>query len=169
MNKMKSAFRLLIVFLILAGAGSFVIAKWSWVFAKKVKGEIVGVERVTQPTAILSARATEAQIHSYSVLIKGEDGKLYTASSEDRQWQVAKPGYCVEALLYVYPPWDLDRAGTYFNARLVELSECAGKPISAQPERAQPMDVSPVDAPPHTLPDNPSPSGGPPAYPRTHR
>jgi hypothetical protein len=153
MNKMKSAFKLLLLIVVLAGAATFVIANWSWVFAKKVKGEIINVERVNQPTAILSSRATEAQIHSYSILVKGEDGKLYTASSEDRQWQVAKPGYCVKALLYVYPPWELERAGTYFNARLEELSECPGKPITAQPQAA------PVDQPP--LPPPGMPNGAP--------
>ncbi len=134
MKQMMSAVKILILVAILTAGGFFMVSNWSWVFSKRVKGEIIAVERVTEPTAILSSRVSESQMHSYSVLIKGEDGKLYTASTEDRQWQVAKPGYCVEALLYRYPPWDLKRANTYFNARLDELRECPGKPISAVPQ-----------------------------------
>lgn len=140
MKQVMSAVKILVLLVFLVGGAVFVIVNWSWVFSKRIKGEIINVERVTEPTAILSARATEAQIHSYSILIRTAEGKLYTASSEDRQWQVAKPGYCVEALLYRYPPWSLKNAGTYFNARLDELSECPGK-------RMQPESDPPAGAP----------------------
>lgn len=121
----KKFVKTVIVLGILVGAVIFVITNWSWVFSKRVKGEIIEVERVTAPTAIFG-RATEAQIHSYSVLIKAEDGKLYSASSEDRQWAVAKKGYCVEALLFRYPPWEFNHGNTYFNARLEQLEICPG-------------------------------------------
>ena len=100
---------------------------YSWVFAKRVTGKIIEVERVTSANAILSPRVTEEQLHSYAILIQGDDGKLYTASSEDRKWQVAKKGYCVETLLYRYPPWDFNKANTFFNARLDELKICPGE------------------------------------------
>jgi hypothetical protein len=118
---------------------AFVITNWSWVFAKRVHGEIINVERVTNPTAILG-KATDSQIHSYAMLIQNEaDGLLYTASSEDRQWQVAEKGYCVDATLYVYPPWNLEKSGTYFNARINQLFRCAGKDLpSANPLPATP-------------------------------
>src|SRR5690606_7245703 len=105
MGSFKFAVKLIVGLVVVAGILVFVITNWSWVFSKRVKGEILNVERVTDPAMIMSARTTEAQIHSYSILIQGEDGKLYTSSSEDRQWQVAKKGFCVEALLYRYPPW----------------------------------------------------------------
>jgi len=124
---MKTAVKLLIGILIVAVAVWFVVDNYSWVFSKRVKGEIINVERVTEQTAILGNRATEAQMHTYSILIQGDDGRMYTSSSEDSQWQVAKKGYCVEALLYRYPPWRLSLAGNFFNARLVELSQCKSK------------------------------------------
>lgn len=133
MRQMKSAIKLVIVILLTAGALWFVVDNWSWVFSKRVKGEIINVERVTEQTAILGNRVTEAQMHTYSILIQGEDGRMYTSASEDSQWQVAKKGYCVEALLYRYPPWRLSLAGNFFNARLVELSQCKGK-TQAPPE-----------------------------------
>ena len=127
MKHIQLVIRYFLIFGFLMGVGVFLVKYYPWVFSKRVKGEIMDVQRVTNPTAIISGKVTDAQIHSYSVLIKAEDGKLYTASSEDRQWQVASKGYCVEALLYRYPPWDLEKAGTFFNARIMELKECPGK------------------------------------------
>jgi hypothetical protein len=126
---------------------TFVIINWSWVFAKRVHGEIINVERVTNPTAILG-KTTDQQIHSYAILIQNEaDGLLYTASSDDRQWQVAEKGYCVDATLYVYPPWNLEKSGTYFNARINQLSKCAGKSTpSANP--SPPTPAVPLAPPP---------------------
>lgn len=135
---MKSAVKLLIVILLTAGALWFVIDNWAWVFSKRVKGEIMNVERVTEQTAILGSRVTNAQMHTYSILIQGEDGRMYTSASEDSQWQVAKKGFCVEALLYRYPPWRLSLAGNFFNARLIELSQCKGK--AQAPEEAAPAE-----------------------------
>lgn len=124
----------ILVVALLVGGGWFLIANWSWVFSKRVKGEIIEVARVTAPTAIFG-KATDAQMHSYTVLIKADDGKLYSASSEDRQWAVAKIGYCVEALLFRYPPWDFKQGNTFFNARLEQLEICPGGP---PPRTAEP-------------------------------
>lgn len=126
MKSMMSFVKILVVVLVLVVVGVVVIKNWSFIFAKTVRGEIVNVERVTQPTAIIGSRATPEQIHSYSILIQSEDGKLYTASSEDRQWQVIKKGYRVVAKLYVYPPWDFEKGNTYFNARVMEVQKLSG-------------------------------------------
>lgn len=153
--------RWLIVAAVIGGAGAFVINNYSWVFAKKVKGRILNVERVTDPNAILSARTTEAQMHSYAILIQGDDGRLYTSSSDDRQWQVAKKGYCVVALLYRYPPWNLRRANTFYNARLDELSLCPG-------ETAPPADEAPKETPKPTGPSGSPPPAILPGHPVSH-
>ena len=102
----------------------FVVQNYSWVFSKRIKGEVIEIERVTEPTAILSNRVTEEQIHSYAMAIRDEHGEIHTASGEDRQWSVVKKGYCVEAMFYRYPPWDLARAGTFFNARVLSMRDC---------------------------------------------
>ncbi len=143
MSTLKSMAAWFLVLLIICGAGVFVFTNYSWVFAKRVHGEILEMERVTNPTAILG-RGSEELMHSYAVMIRGDDGKIYTASSEDRQWQVARKGYCVEALLYVYPPWNLSKGGTYYNARLDRVELCPGKtappdspPVSTTPPTGQ--------------------------------
>ena len=128
----RTVVKILIAAILVVGAGFFVITNWSWVFSKRVQGVIVSVERVTEPA--------ESQLHSFSILIRDKQGKLYTSDTEDRQWQVAKPGYCVDALLYRYPPWHLERANTFFNARIKELSECEGTPTEQAPQEEVPQE-----------------------------
>jgi hypothetical protein len=67
------------------------------------------------------------QIFSYAVAIRDSRGEIHTASTEDRQWAVAQKGQCVEAKYFPYPPWQLDKAGTYHSARLLRLYECDGQ------------------------------------------
>ena len=136
-------FRNFVVYLIVAGllvgVGALVISNYSWVFAKRIHGRIINVERVTDPNAIISARVTEAQMHTYAILIQGEDGKLYTANSANSRWEVAKKGYCVDALLYPEPFWRVRIANTYTEARLDELSLCPGEtqpPVNDPPPPA---------------------------------
>lgn len=156
MKQLKSFMWILLTVVLVVGGGSFLMANYSWVFSKRVKGKIIAVKRVTEPTAILSAKVTAEQLHSYSVLIQSAEGELHQSSSEDRQWEVAAAGYCVEALFYRYPFWDLDRAGTFFNARLLKLSMCDGQPV---PEAPKPP-ASSMEPP---APTEPPPGSPPPA------
>src|SRR4051812_33184111 len=96
---MKKYIALFLV-LILVAAGAYVsIAYYPYVFAKNVKGEIVKVERVNlNETIIASGRnVPPSQMYSFAVAIRGQDGEIHTASSEDRQWAVAQSGQCAEA------------------------------------------------------------------------
>lgn len=141
MNAIRSIAKVIIMVVGLAAAGTFFFNYYSWIFAKTVTGTILDVQRVTDPTAIIGgSRLTSEQLHSYSILIEGQDGKMYTTSSEDRQWQVAGKGYCVTALLYRYPPWDLEKSGTFFNARIKEIRRCGGQPPAEEsvPEEGAP-------------------------------
>lgn len=126
MKSFKRVLQIGVGLVVLAGAMGFVFTNWSWVFSKRVKGEILEVERVTAPTAVIG-RASDQQLYSFSVLIRGENGVLYSASSEDRQWAVAKKGYCVTALFFRYPPWEFSRGNTFFNARVEQLAICPGR------------------------------------------
>lgn len=127
----------LAVLLFLVGVSVFVIVNYSWVFSKRVKGEVIEIERVTEPTAILGNRIKEEQIHSFAMAIRDNKGVIHTASGEDRQWSVVKKGYCVEALFYRYPPWDLSKGDTFFNARVISMSDCR-KPGEPSPTTAPP-------------------------------
>ena len=131
MKTVRTAMWILAIFVILGGGITFAVVNYSWLFAKSVEGEIVEVERITEPSALIGGHLTGSQIHSYAVLIQGKDGVMYTSSADDRQWEVAKKGYCVMATLYRYPPWNLEKGGTYYNARLKQIHRCPEKPDPA--------------------------------------
>ena len=98
---------------------------YSYIFVKTVIGEIVSVERVTEAAAILNVdRVDPTQLYSYAVAIRNDKGEILTASGVDRQWAVAQKSQCAEAKFYPYPPWNLDKGGTYYNARLIRLFDC---------------------------------------------
>lgn len=137
--------KMLIVVVVVVAAGALVVANWSWVFSKNITGKVVDVERVTDPTAVFG-RSSPEQMYSYSILLQGDDGKLYASSSEDRKWQVIKKGYCVEALLYRYPPWNLNKANTFFNAQMKEVKMCPGE--TSLPDTSQPVNPPPAAVPP---------------------
>src|SRR5262245_11246319 len=121
------AFLVLLILLVISG-GYVTIKYYSFVFARTVVGEIVAVEKLAENAAIIAGRpADPAQLFSFAVALKGLDGEIITASTEDRQWAVAQKGQCAEAKFYPYPPWDLEKAGTFHNARLKSLFECPGQ------------------------------------------
>ncbi len=86
---------------------------------------MIGIDRVTQPTSIIgSSQIPDSQLFSFAVAIKVPSGEIFTASSEDRQWAVVEKGQCAEVKFFPYPPWQLDKSGTYFGARLLKLFAC---------------------------------------------
>lgn len=126
MQKVAVAVRRLILTLALFGIVYLAVLNYSFVFARQVKGEILDVAGDVQPTTVIAGTPNSTiRAYSFAVSIKEPSGEIVIASSEDRQWAVAKKGFCVEAKFYPYPPWNLEKAGTYYNARLVKLMECA--------------------------------------------
>jgi len=144
-----------IVFLGLVGV--VLVNYWGYIFSKTIDGQVFQIERITQPTMLVTDRmlgnpASQSSVtpaeamYSFAVAIRTKQGEIYTASSEDRQWAVAQRGICVEAKFYPYPPWNLEAGGTYRNARLIAMKQC-------------PPDMGP-------LPDAPAlPAGAAPAVP----
>lgn len=181
MQAMTRAIRQLLIGLCLVAIGWGVINYWSFIFSKTIRGEVMEIERVMQPTTVIGSNITASQMFSFAVLMRSEDGVPHSASSEDRQWAIVKKGMCIEARFYPYPPWDLEKSGTYFNARLLTvLNDCkrlspTGTPAGAasvpptvepgagtpdqleQSAAAQPLPSQPVPAQP--APAQPQPSG----------
>lgn len=117
-------------FLILFGMLFLVINYYSIIFSKTVVGSIIAVEKLDVPMALLSRPNTQInpQVFSFAVAIQDSKTKeIFTASAEDRQWAVAQAGKCAEAVFLPYPPWDFEKKGTYFGARLVRLFDCPDK------------------------------------------
>lgn len=129
----KLVIALLLSLMLLIASGTMVYRYYGFLFAKHVAGKIENVERVNLPQAIIAGSASipTSQIFSFAVAIRDDKGEIHTASAEDRQWAVAQPGQCVEAKFFPYAPWQLDKAGTYYGARLLRLYDC--KSAAAKP------------------------------------
>ena len=130
---LKSLKRLIFYCLLIGfGAGTvhFVYHYYSFIFSKKVKGVVQSVERINVNVSLLQQTTSDSkvnpQLFSFAVAIKDNSGEIFTSSAEDRQWAVVQNGQCVEALFYPYPPWNVMKAGTFYNARLDRLYDCQG-------------------------------------------
>ncbi|MCB9027485.1 MAG: hypothetical protein H6625_14295, partial [Bdellovibrionaceae bacterium] len=106
-----------------------------------------------------TSRSSDKILFSFAIAIRNVNGDIVTASTEDRQWAVAKVGQCVQAKVFPYPPWDLEKAGTFFGARLKNLSDCNPKdwPKNLQPTQPahseQPVIQEPIQ-PSNSLHEN---------------
>lgn len=122
--------RWLVAVILLLGGAITIVKFYPYIFSKTIHGEIVKVERVNRPDTVISTGGgslSKEQMFSFAIAIKDETGAIHTASSEDRQWAVAEAGKCAEAKIFPYPPWELDRAGTYHGARLIKYNDCPSK------------------------------------------
>ncbi len=126
---MKKIVFLLTLILIL-GSSLFVGVKYyTYVFAKSITGKVIRVERINNAEAIIASKNTpDFQLFSWAIAIRDAKGEIHTSSSEDRQWAVVSEGQCASARFFPYPPWQLDKAGTYFGARLERLYDCQDNP-----------------------------------------
>lgn len=120
LNFLKKWISILIVLSVIVWV--FVI-NYSFVFKKRIVGEVVAAEKVIVPMAVVTSSSNTAlnpQVFSFSVGVKDRHtGEIYVASSEDRQWAAVNIGNCVIAAYFPYPPWQLSKGNTNHNARLL--------------------------------------------------
>ncbi len=126
MKKVATLAKLLVLVLILVAGGAIFINYYSFIFSRVVSGTVRKVERVDNQM-IFAARSGEApnpQVFSFAVSIEDQKThEIVVASTEDRQWAAVEPGQCATARYYPYPFWDVDKSGTYHNARLLHLQK----------------------------------------------
>lgn len=127
MNAVKQYLKVLVIIAVVLIVAITLVNYYSYIFSRRVVGVIEKVEKVQLNVALMQTSSNEAlnpQLYSFAVAIKEASGEIVTASAEDRQWAVVQAGQCAEAVFYPYPPWRLDKANTYFGARLEKLSDC---------------------------------------------
>jgi hypothetical protein len=129
---MKNAFITLMVFIITVSVGYGFIQFWPYIFAKDIEGQVVRVERLVDPLAVAVMNTPEGpstKMFSFAVAVKDQTtGEIFTGSTEDRQWAAVEgEGFCGVARFFPYPPWKLDKAGTYYGVRLLKLWSCEDK------------------------------------------
>ncbi len=126
---MKKVFQWVIGIVVVFILSVMFVLYYSLIFSRKVTGVVMDIQKVEMSNAIVSRMARGdsgdlAYLHSFAIAIKENSGEIMTASSEDRQWAVVKAGQCVEAKYFPYPPWNLEKSGTYYGARLLKLEDC---------------------------------------------
>lgn len=130
MATLSKILKTILGFVIFAVILWIVINNYSVIFSKTVVGEVVNVERVELPVALIARAGGELneKVFSFAISVKDQNSnELFASTSEDRQWAIVQKGQCVEAVYLPYPPWKLEKRGTYFGARLVKLYECPAK------------------------------------------
>jgi hypothetical protein len=99
---------------------------YPYVFSREVTGTLESMEAALPNGTIVTNSSTTA--FSAGVMIRDADGSYITFSTEDRQWATLrdKQGLCVTARIFPYGWWNFSRAGTYYNGRLIRVSDqCA--------------------------------------------
>lgn len=125
--RMPKKFIFFTLALVVLGAGLWLgINYYSYLFSRHVTGVVDGVEKIEMSAALLTRGTAKDNpyLHSFAVAVRVASGEIVTASAEDRQWALVQKGQCVEARFYPYPPWQFDKSGTYFGARLLKLTNC---------------------------------------------
>lgn len=128
MKFLKSALIWITALAVIALASYIFVNYYGYIFKKKITGRIDRVERVQVNVALMQGgpgdNKLSSELYSFAVAIKDDKGEIWTASSEDRQWAAVTPGLCAESEFFPYPPWNLQKSGTYHNARLTRMWVC---------------------------------------------
>lgn len=127
---MKRYVRAFLILVLLSAFAAIFVNFYSYIFSRRVQGEVIGVERVTIPVTVMNTNEQRIapEVFSFAIAIRdAKTGEIVTGSSEDRQWAVVEKGRCADAEYFPYPPWNLAKWRTYFNVRLLKLEDCPVK------------------------------------------
>ncbi len=123
MKALKKWLLSILIFVGIVLVASVYLVYYSYFHSRTVTGPVSGVKQLLENTAFVAgAHDPSTKIYSFAVGVKDlKTQEIVTGSTEDRQWGVVKDGQCVEAIFFPYPPWNLQKAGTYFNVRVQKL------------------------------------------------
>ena len=135
--------------MVIGVAATVTVRFYSYLFSKSVEGEVLRVETVgpTETIVTNSVAALPKQLFSFAVALRDAKGEIHTGSTEDRQWAVVQVGQCAEAKFLPYPPWVLDKSGTFYGVRLIRLFECKKEtqPVPAPVSTPTPTQSTPSE------------------------
>lgn len=115
LRKERKFFNMMCVFItaiILIAILGFKFSKYLF-FKKTAIGTVVSCESLN------AVYADGNKVFSFSVEIKTENETI-NFSAEDRKWASVKKDDKVKAAYFQYPWWDLSKAGTFYEGRLIK-------------------------------------------------
>lgn len=123
MKSLKKWFTVLCILIAVIVLGSGYVVFYSYIHKRTVVGTVNGVHQLFENVAYLAgSKNPSPQIYSAAVAVRdSKTSEIVTGSTEDRQWGVVKEGQCVQAVFFPYPPWNLQKAGTFYNVRVEKV------------------------------------------------
>lgn len=115
--------KILVSLLVIVLAGLALTFGYPYLFAREIVGTLESVETALPGGTIVTNSSTAA--FSAGVMVRDQDGNYVTFSTEDRQWATLRDrkGLCVRAKIFPYGWWNLARAGTWYNGRLLDVRD----------------------------------------------
>ena len=99
--------------LMLIALGAYgVFHYYGTIFSKTVDGRVVRLKPVPNEN------------ESYVIAVRDLHGNIFTSIADGPRWALVKPGECAEVRFLPYPPWHVDRIGTYASSLLIKMREC---------------------------------------------
>lgn len=151
MKTFKIVVVMVVLFVFVAIVAAAVVNYYHIIFARKVTGEVISVQKVDASVDVIASKPGEPlpnKMFSWAVAVEDQITKeIYVSSSEDRRWATLEKGNCVTAKFFPYPPWRLDRSGAYFDARVITFKKvCDGKEEVPKEEPAKDQPAEPTKA-----------------------
>lgn len=117
MNRKKNKVPLFILLIVIVTTIPLLLVFTSfskYIFFKK---EVIGT--VTSCESLNATYVGGAKAFSFSVEIKTETETI-NFSAEDRKWASINKGDKIKATYFVYPFWNLSKAGSFYEGRLIK-------------------------------------------------
>jgi prepilin-type N-terminal cleavage/methylation domain-containing protein len=110
----------LIVGLVILGmCCSLIVGGGSQLFLNHiVEGKVNSIEKLVN-NVMMTNSSLSSQMFSFAVEIENDED-IITFSTEDRQFATVKPGDKIKVKVFQYPFWNIGKAGTYYNGRLLK-------------------------------------------------
>jgi prepilin-type N-terminal cleavage/methylation domain-containing protein len=90
-------------------------------FRKNCEGRVTGISNLSgQVSTIVTGRNNVFPGAAFSFAVEMSVGnEIVNFSAEDRQFATIEKGDSISVAIFKYPPWVLDKAGTYHGGRLL--------------------------------------------------
>ena len=74
---------------------------------------------LNQAMVVSNGNKTSSSVFSFSCDIQSGD-EIISFSSEDRKFATVHKGDVIQVVVFKYAPWDISKAGTYYDGRLIK-------------------------------------------------
>ena len=101
-----------ILVLLLLAASYGVFLYYGTIFSKNVDGRVIDLKEVV------------GENMSYVIAVRDKHGNIFTGPAMGPRWSLVKPGQCAEIRFLPYPPWQVERIGTYASTLLLKMRDC---------------------------------------------